>query len=338
MAFTNNLVPVVSVVHSIVMEASTQEDRTFARTMTKGDIHQVNGTLVQKLYESVLERNKCDFGDIPKSEGDIEKVKYYESTVECIDRLNDLFVKNGISDDSITVIRTAISNVRNMKSQFTYAFKIKHEYMILMYNTIVMACIDSTSMLIAEYMNYIAGPAGTPTKMNSGKFDKSRGIVSLDNLKNFNALVKSGAISDSVNFMMNEQRKNFTGTEIVITAAIVSALLSVIPVTRELIFYYYSNRVSLSDYLETQAAFLENNKLVVNNSNKTASQKKDIIRKQEQVILKLRRLSDKLKINNEDVGDIAKKKIKESNSLMTLSNIEKSITSNKMNGQTIQFV
>ena len=43
-------------VHDIVMEASSKEDQKFMRTMDKSDIHQVNGTLLQELYKSVLER------------------------------------------------------------------------------------------------------------------------------------------------------------------------------------------------------------------------------------------------------------------------------------------
>ena len=69
-------------VSPIVMEASTPEDKNYMRTMNKDDIHQINGTLIQGLYRTIIERKDCDFGDIPDSKGDIEKCKYYKSTVD----------------------------------------------------------------------------------------------------------------------------------------------------------------------------------------------------------------------------------------------------------------
>ena len=65
-------------VSPIVMEASTPEDRKYMEKMDKNDIHQINGTLIQGLYKTILERKDCDFGDIPSSKGDIEKCKYYK--------------------------------------------------------------------------------------------------------------------------------------------------------------------------------------------------------------------------------------------------------------------
>lgn len=333
------MTPVVESVNSIVMEASTSEDRKYMRNMSKDEIHQINGKLVQDLYASILEHNTYDFGDIPNSKGDIEKVKYYASTVQCLDKLEALMKENNIQEPAISEIRMAISNVKSLKSKFEYAFKTNNDYVIIMYNTTVMAIIDATSMLIAEYVNYIVG-ANQEKFKPTGRFDKSRGIVCLEQLKRFNTLTKNGTISEALTALESNGRRNFIGTGegIVVAGTVVLVLLSIVPITRELIYFFYNVRLKISDYLEIQSSFLEMNELAIENSKRPAAKKKEIIRKQEKVILKLRRLSDKLKINNEDIGDVAKKQLANDNSVYDLSHIEKQITADKMNGSSIQFI
>jgi hypothetical protein len=96
--------------------------------------------------------------------------------------------------------------------------------------------------------------------------------------------------------------------------------------------------VKLSDYLNMQADFLELNRLGVEASNKTAKQKKDIIRKQEKIILKCRRRADKLKINDEDIGALAKREVENDNKQFSLKSIEKQMFSNKMDGVNFNIV
>lgn len=325
-------------VNPIVMEASTPDDKEYMSKMNKEDIHQINGTLVQGLYKTILDRKECDFGDIPSSKGDIEKCKYYKSTVESLDVLTELMVRNEIPITDVEIVKEAISNVKKYKPTFEMAFNLKQDYLILFYNTIVMAIVDATSMIIAEYMNYLVGPEQSKYDSVKSRNDKSRGRISLDNLQRFNNEVKVGHFDTMANYMLDSQRKNFTGTGIVITGVVIAALTSVVPITRELIYFYYSSRVKLSDYLNLQADFLELNKLGVESSNKSAQQKKEILKKQEKIILKCRRTADKLKINDEDIGALSKKKVQSDNAQFSLKNIEKQMFANKMDGANFNIV
>lgn len=325
-------------VSPIVMEASTPEDKKYMEKMSKDDVHQINGTLIQGLYRTILERKDCDFGDIPSSKGDIEKCKYYKSTAECLDILSELMLKNEIPTTDVDNIKEAIGNVKRYKSTFQSAFDLKQDYLILVYNTIVMAIIDATSMVIAEYMNYLVGPEQSKYDSVRSRNDKSRGRISLDNLQRFNNEVKVGHFDTMVNYMLDSQRKNFAGTGIVIAGVVIVAIVSIVPITRELIYFYYSSRVKFSDYLSLQADFLELNKLGVQASNKSAQQKKEIIKKQEKIILKCRRTADKLKINDEDIGALAKKKVENDNKQFSLKSIEKQMFTNKMDGAGFNIV
>lgn len=340
-------------VDSIVMEASTSEDRKFMRNMKKEDVNQINAILVQKLYESVLKHNNCDFGDIPKSKGDITKVKGIETCIESLDTLKELHQTNGIPVEDIDTVKNSISIVSKFKRQFETGFKLNNEYLIILYNTIVMAIMDGTSMLIADYTNYMITPDNVEYSGVSGR-NKKRGTISIESLKRFNSMDTSGSLSSTINTLVSEATKSSAGTRRntgvsesaavlgsigVITAVAFLSVKAVITLVRELIFYFYHLRVTLADYLEVQATFLEMNRLAIENSNRPASQKKDIIKKQEKVILKLRRVSDKLKIKAEDVTVLSKKSLNEDNSTLSLSSIEKQMTEDKLNGvNTIQII
>jgi hypothetical protein len=330
--------PDIVKVSSIVTEASTPEDKKYIQGMNKDDIHQVNGTLVRELYKSVLDRKDCDFGDIPDSKGDIAKCKYYKSTQESLDVLTELMVKNAVPTTDVDIVKESVANIKRFKPTFELAFQLKQDYLILFYNTIVMAVIDATSMIIADYMNYLLGPEQSQYDTVKSKNDKGRGRISLDNLQRFNGEVKVGHFETMANYLLDAQRKNFTGTGVVITGIVITALVSIVPITRELIYFYYRTRVQLSDYLDMQADFLELNKLGVQASNKSAQQKKDILKKQEKIILQCRRRSDKLKINDEDIGALAKKQVANDNKGFSLQNIEKQIFSNKMDGTGFTIV
>ena len=328
-------------VSPIVMEASTPEDKKYMQSMGKDDIHQINGTLVQKLYSTIIERKDCDFGDIPSSKGDITKCKYYKSTIESLDVLSELMVKNEIPTMDVDIVKEAISNVKKYKPSFELAFSLKQDYLILFYNTIVMAIVDATSMIIADYMNYLVGPEQSRYDSVKSRIDNSRGRISIDSLQRFNNEVKVGHFDTMANNLNDAQRKNFTGaiTGVVVAGVVITALVSVIPITRELIYFYYRSRVKLADYMDMQADFLELNKLGVQaSSNKSAQQKKEIIKKQEKVILKCRRRADKLKINEEDIGTLAKKQVENDNKGFSLKSIEKQMFSNKMDGTSFNIV
>lgn len=315
-------------VHDIVMEASSKEDQKFMRTMDKSDIHQVNGTLLQELYKSVLERKDVDFGDIPKSNGDIEKVKYYKTTVESLDTLTELYRKNNIDEPAINTVKQAISNLKAFKNQFAMGFKANHQLVMMVYNTTVMAVIDATSNLIATYTNFIVSADPTYTINNS--HDKFRGCVSVDSLVKFNQSCENGQLAKALNFSIDEKKNAFLGAETVVTGVVIMTLLSIVPITRELIYFFYRSRVKLSDYLETQATFLEMNKLATEASNASPQKRDKVIKKQEKTIQKLRKLADKIAINDVDTRDVVKKQQKDENALWSLDNIEKQITKNKV--------
>lgn len=324
-------------IHEIVKENATPQEKVQMMKMDKTDINNINATLIQNLYASVLRRKLVDFGDIPDSKGDIEKVKYYDTTMECLNILEEVSKNNNLGNIGVVDIKECLANLKKLKPQFEQGFRMNNDMVIITFNTITMACIDATSMLITEYMDYVVN-SSEETMRIKGKHDKKRGMVALDSIRRFNTVTKSGNTAKSLDYILEEQRKNFAGTEVIITGVIIMGLLSIVPIIRELIFFYYHGRVALSDYLKLQADFLEMNKLAVQSSKRSAKDKNEILRKQEAIMKKLRVAADKLAINTEDADDAVKKELKQENKLWTLDNIDKQITKNKMEGNSFNFL
>ena len=323
-------------VHNIVMEASSEEDKKYMKSMSKDDINQINGTLLQNLYKSVIDRKNIDFGDIPDSAGDIEKMKYYANTVECLNTLEELYRQHNIEEPTLVTIRTAISNMKKYRPQFQDGFRRKHDFIMLTYNSLAMSIIDATSFLIASFMDYVVSPNNAYAVGKNA--NNSRGRVVTSSLEKFNSMSNNNQFGDALEYMLMEQRKNFAGETVVVTGAIIMILLSIVPIIRELIFFYYHSRVRLSDYLNMQADFLEMNKLAVQASEKSPTERKAIIKKQDDVIKKLRRKADKLQINDVDTNDVVKKEQKNEDSLWSLGNIEKQLSKNKLEGSSFMIV
>ena len=323
-------------VNNIVMEASSEEDKKYMKSMSKDDINQINGTLLQNLYKSVIDRKNIDFGDIPDSAGDIEKMKYYANTVECLNTLEELYRQHNIEEPTLVTIRTAISNMKKYRPQFQDGFRRKHDFIMLTYNSLAMSIIDATSFLIASFMDYVVSPNNAYAVGKNA--NNSRGRVVTNSLEKFNSMSNNNQFGDALEYMLMEQRKNFAGETVVVTGAIIMILLSIVPIIRELIFFYYHSRVRLSDYLNMQADFLEMNKLAVQASEKSPAERKAIIKKQDDVIKKLRRKADKLQINDVDTNDVVKKEQKNEDSLWSLGNIEKQLSKNKLEGSSFMIV
>lgn len=326
-------------INQIIMEASTPQERATIAKMPKEDIHQLNGAAVQRLYQTTLDRKTCDFGDIPDSNGDINKVKYMKSTKDCLQVLDELYTMNHLPKDDLRTIQNAIANVESLKLSFEYGFKTEQEFSIILYNTVVMAIIDATSMLIASYMDYIVGPSDTGYVQNR-KFDKQRGSVVMQNLEQFNRTCASGDVEKVLRYVGQDAKENFTGTgAILVGAAVVVALSAVVPISRQLIYWFYRGTNSLSEYMAIQAKFLEMHRFAVENSKShTAKEKQNIIKKQERVILQLKRASDKLAIKNEERSDFVKKEMKKDSSLFSLREMESHLVNQKMDGNAFQVI
>lgn len=66
--------------------------------------------------------------------------------------------KNKEVMEYVAVVKKAISNIENLSSSYAKGFINKSDYVMLEYNTYVYTCIEATSSLLYEFVEYIKRP------------------------------------------------------------------------------------------------------------------------------------------------------------------------------------
>ena len=75
-------------------------------------------------------------------------------TISCIKSLN-----GNKTFPELETVEKALDNIRGLAPQFELGFKLRKEFVILTYNTMVMTCVFATSSIISAYVNYVKNPA-----------------------------------------------------------------------------------------------------------------------------------------------------------------------------------
>lgn len=301
----------------LLENATTFAERKNINSIVGEAASKIDNLLVDKLYDSVANKSHINFGDIPKSKGDITKYSGYKSMLEVLDAIDGLAKASDATVQETGIIRLAIENIKALKEPFTTGFKLEKRFVQLSYNTLVLGCVDATSGVIAAYINFLKDGNETVVEIKASKDKPYR--VAINNLDKFNTSVKKGEFAKALNAINKEngsvkeasfvdasQVNNFikgvsipssviTGSKVIIAIA---AIIGTLVLIRDLVFYFYKGRSKISQYLEQQAELLKLNKEVVKNNNRFSEKRKDkIIIKQEKAVKRLMKLSELLKVN-----------------------------------------
>ena len=303
----------------LLANAKKYSDKKKVYSITEEAAVHIDNTMVSKLYDSALDKKHVNFGTIPNSKGNITKFEGYTSmaeTISCIKSLN-----GNKTFPELEIVEKALDNIRGLAPQFELGFKLRKEFVILTYNTMVMTCVFATSSIISAYVNYVKNPAAnTPViDMSKDKPDKS----AIDNLNSFNTTCARGDMQRILRSINSNAKESFVGASaIAIPTAIIVGLVAFVPVMRTLIHYFYYTRMQVSDYLKLQAQFLEFNKTAVEANNEfNDTKKKSILKKQQKQADTLMKLSDKLKVESAEASKKANKDIEEENKGYTLGTL-----------------
>lgn len=283
---------------------------------------------IEKLYDSVISKSHIDFDDIPKTKGNIVEYSGYTNMIEVLENIMKLAVdekaKNVI--EYTNVVKDSITYMRALAPTYQLGFKMKNEYVMLEYNTIVYTIIQAVSTLLYEFVDYVKKPT-KPTIDIVLKNNKYRAnTYYIDQLNKFNSINKKMQYSKYLNALIQNGKNNFTGVEAIGLGVVIAVALAIVPVTRELVYQYYETKSNISDCLAQQAYFLEMNKTVIESNSDFSQKKKDaILIKQEKIKNLCLRLSDKLRVSHIKSIDSAKNSLKNDNKLLTLDNIKKEV-------------
>lgn len=292
----------------------------------------VTRKLHEQLFTSVLDKKHIDFDDIPKSHGILSNYSGYESMINTISVILKLAKESPDGrkvQEYANIVNDAISNIIQLAPQYSKGFANKSEYVCMEYNSYVYLCVEATTSLIYSFVEYVTSP---DTKVFSAKIVNTKlraDSFFFDQLSKFNTLVKNkfDDYKKTLEMYCNNGKQNFIGGTAALGATILLGMaLSIVPITREVVYQIYKSRSKLSDYLALQAEFLEMNKSSVE-ANKAfdANDRAKIIKRQHAMAIRLKNLSDRLRISSAVSVKDKDSEIKKDNSRLTLDNIRSSV-------------
>lgn len=288
------------------------KDLMYLNSLSEADNFTVSDKLIAALYKSSMEKyNFIDFGNIPKSKGDIDRlpqIEQIEEVIELIEKIIPGLDENKLSKDTLLILRS-------YKKEFSLGFIQEVPLIVVIYNTIVMTLLFMIDVSINVCVDYLRTPNGTVEKSREVYTTKGdQYSVAIDSLVKF---IKASEKGDLKKLFDNSLKKeNFIGSmgigigmSVSATAiagvAAVALAIAIVPIIRELLYFFYNLRMSTSEYFRKQAEFLEINVTELRNNNA----KSTIIKKQEARIRQLEKLADKFDIQCKNANNKTKREL-----------------------------
>lgn len=295
------------------VEHNTVKGRRILMNLDEISKMDVSDKVVSALYKSILDKAiSIDFGEIEDSKGDITKLRHYKTLEKCIETLESIVVNNQTLADELNVVKESIKLVTAYKKEFCLSFIQNKSMGINLYDAIVMSILFCTNSCMMDCYILITAPPDMDIK----DFEKSRSNdennIPLKSLRTINESAKKGELREFFNSFI--KKDNFigalpaigVGTGVAVGAIALGAAIVLIPVMRELIYFFYNLRMSVSEFFEAQAEFLE-----MNIAELKAGDRKDknkIIKRQENRVKKLNSIANFFEVK---FNDAAKKTNKE---------------------------
>ena len=307
-------------------DISDRNTRTILLSLDEADQNNLLLSLTSKLYNIILDHTTdIDFGEIPKTNGDIKALKEYPKMRECLD------VMEGILKEYRQPLETVdtIDFIENDKGIYTKGFMIKSDIIMVTYNTMVLSIVNSISYLIACTVEYIKTTGSSEFKIVFDKAGLSRTKDSLvyDNLVAFNKACAEGQIESAFRSLIQHKVRSFavstsTLAGIATMMAVCSILLNILPIIRELTYFFFAIRTRISQYFDLQADLLEMNiQGIEADEVQTIDDKKMVIKKQSFLAQKFRKIAEFFMVNTNTADKKATKMQKEDNKDMDINDV-----------------
>lgn len=322
-------------------DSSDDMTRNILLSVNEADQNVVMTSLANKLYSHITEKvDEIDFGTIPNSRGDITKIDNFDQLLDCINIISDILQQNHQDTTPAETVNLAIQNMIDRSDMFEKAYKLNVEMPIVIYNTITLAIVSSVSYMISSCIEFVKLPEdrGFDIAMDKVGAAKVKEAILFNDLKKFNKMCGDGSFDKAMDYVMKQNANNFAGAAFVFGASsvvvMIGILLAIIPVIRELIFFFYYARAKASDYFDAQSSILMINAYnIENNLTTDEKSKKKIANDQRKVADAFKKISNVLKINlktgekkaSDDIKKLDSKKYKHNEVLDAIPDSSNSI-------------
>ena len=315
------IVPVDQEIKKILLRNATSfKDRNAIIAMEATEEERVDNIMVSKLYELAIAKSHIDFDDIPDTKGDITKYVGYANMVDSLTLVKNLAKQQNAKIKEIEIVETAINHIVSYRAQFTKGFLIDKEFIILLYNLLVSSCVTATSVIIASYVDFIKSP--TKVEFTIVKGANKMGHTSIQSLQQFNASVKSGDFGKVLNTISGDKENLLGGSAALIPIMILGGMAMIVPLLRELTYYFYFSRMKTADFLRHQAELLEINKDAVKGSNLPANKKKEVLKKQAQAAKHMSDFANKIAVDSRGTEKMVDREIEKENRTIHIKDVQ----------------
>lgn len=295
--------------------------------------------LTSKLYDNIVSKvDDIDYGEIPSTKGDITKLSNYEKLNECINLLKKILKEFKQDTTPIDEVATALSNISTNKDIFTRAYKFDCEVPIMMYNNIVLSIISGVSYMIATCIEFMKTPNQDTFQITLDKmaYAKTKNNMLYNNLKKFNKICRNGEFQKAMEHILQHRVKRLSEGAVAIAsgvvgvlgiAGIIAIITHIIPILRELVFFFYYTRMRVSDFFDIQADLLQMNAYnVENNETKDEADRERIVSKQLKIVELFRKIANKISFTGRKAEVETTREVSRSAKKMKLDDLNDELT------------
>ena len=313
------------------MDITDYKTNTRLYNLDEAEQNTVLLSLTNKLYQMIVAKiDDVEKGDIPKSRGDITRLPKYNQLKECAKTLTSIFEQYKEDTTPVKVIENAIDNLEDNSDVFVQAYMAKVDFGIMIYESVTLAVIGSLSYMIACCIEYVKDPKndGLTIVMDKTGVAKVKEHLLYENLVKFNEACRTNDIENAIRPLIKNRTQNLFGVGgLVLVKGILIAIpviIALIPLVKDLVYYFFAARQRVSVYFDIQADLLEMNanELKDNPNITTDADRKSVIRKQLQVARTFRQIADKLAVEAKTAENKADKEIKKDNKKYRIDDVE----------------
>ena len=302
------------------MDMNDRETRNTLCMIDESDQTNVILSLTQKLYETVVNKNlDIDFGTIPESKGDITAIDQYPTIIKTVDLIRDLLKRYKQPYTTIDEVSNAIDYLEINKDLFRRGFAMKSNIIDMTYNTAVLNSVGTLSYMVTTMVHFIAQPGkvGYEIMLDKRGIARTKESLVYSNLTSMNNAFKTGEIKAAFTPIIRNKARGFAGIglgTIAMAGAGAAVLLNILPILRELTYFYYAADTRISQYFDLQADLLEMNAQAIRAGEVNSLEDKKIVaQRQEAIARRFRKVADFFEVNGRTAEKDSTKEMKKDN-------------------------
>lgn len=293
-----------------LLDISDKETRICVSCVNESEQQEILLGVTNKLYEKIEAKvTDIDFGTIPQSKGDFVKIDNIDMVTEAITDMKKIYIEYKQPLTYINIITDAIENLVELKNEFQRCFLTNTDLGILIYNTTAVSVISAVSLLISSTIDFIVDPKTKSIEVSVDKVGVSKGkeLLQLKTLVEFNNLCKGNKLKKVLNDLIKVSSKNLLGTSaLAVIGASISLIFLIVPILRELIYYFYYCRATVAEYFKIQ-----NEMIMLNAARLEMAGDQKIASKQRKLVDGFRTIADFLEVDAKTASNKSDNELKQ---------------------------